>query len=144
VALNNDSEHGPNVTINVDVGTLGAEGNFYIYFFYRDQDNWYRLNFGERSCQFEKRVNGKTSQIGPSAEIKNLGNGSPLRAWRVEVTASGTLKFIQDGTTVLKATDALSLRGGKIGLGGYARTPVWENFHFDLRSSATPERNVPR
>lgn len=144
VVLNNDSDHGPNVTINVDVGALGAQGNFCIYFFYRDRENWYRLNFGEQSCQFEKRVSGTTSQIGPSARIKNLGNGSPLRAWRVEVTASGTLEFIQDGAPVLKASDTLSLSGGKIGLGGYARTPVWENFHFDLGSSAAPEKDVPR
>ena len=64
VTLNNDSHHGRDVTINVDVSALGHEGNFYVYFFYQDKDDWYRLNFGEKSCRFEKRINGTITQIG--------------------------------------------------------------------------------
>lgn len=143
VTLNNDSTHGQNLTIDVDVSALGNEGNFYVYFFYQDKDNWYRLSYGEKVCKFEKRIQGKTSGLGPSIPIQNLGNGSPLQHWRIEVTPE-TLKFIRDlpfaspadkaaqaAGTLLNVSETLSLTSGKIGLGGWARTPVWENFHFD-------------
>ncbi len=143
VTLNNDSDHGQDVTIDVDVSALGQEGNFYVYFFYQDNDHWYRLNFGEKTCKFEKRIDGATTQVGPSAAIQNLGNGSPLQHWRIEASRSGTLKFIrelpfasptdrasQPAGTILDVSETFSLHRGKIGLGGWARTPVWENFHF--------------
>ena len=94
-------------------------------------------------CKFEKRIKRKTTDLGPSKPIQNLGDGSPLQHWRIEVTPK-TLKFIRDlpfasppdkasqpAGTLLNVSDALSLTGGKIGLGGWARGPVWENFHFD-------------
>jgi hypothetical protein len=143
VTLNNDSNHGLDVTIDVDVSALGHEGNFYVYFFFQDKDNWYRLNYGEKVCKFEKRIQGKTTDLGPSVPIQNLGNGSPLQHWRIEVTPR-TLKFIRDlpfasptdkasqaAGTLLNISETVSLTSGKIGLGGWARTPVWENFHFD-------------
>jgi hypothetical protein len=147
VTLNNDSNHGQDVTIDVDVSALGHEGNFHVYFFYQDKDNWYRLNYGEKVCQFEKRINGKTAQLGSPVAIQNLGNGSPLQHWRIEATRSGTLKFIrtlpfaspkdkasQPTGTLLNVAETFSLNRGKIGLGGWARTPVWENFRFDTAS----------
>jgi hypothetical protein len=144
VTLNNDSRHGQDVTIDVDVSALGHEGNFYVYFFYQDKDNWYRLNFGEKSCRFEKRINGTITRLGSPVTVQNLGNGSPLQHWRIEATRSGTLKFIRElpfaspadkasqvAGTLLNVSETFSLKSGKIGLGGWARTPVWENFHFD-------------
>jgi hypothetical protein len=153
VTLNNDSNHGPDVTIDVDVSALGHEGNFYVYFFYQDKDHWYRLNFGEKSCRFEKRIHGTISQIGPSVPIQNLGNGSPLQHWRIEATRSGTLKFVRElpfaspadkaaqvAGTLLNVAEAFSLTSGKIGLGGWARTPVWENFRFDTAAGGATTR----
>ncbi len=46
VTVNNDSTTGQNVTINVQIGAMGAYGRFYVYFLYQDQNNWYRLNVG--------------------------------------------------------------------------------------------------
>lgn len=79
--------------------------------------------------------------------MQNLGNGSPLQHWRIEATRSGTLKFVrtlpfasppdkasQAAGTLLNVAETFSLTSGKIGLGGWARTPVWENFRFDTTS----------
>ena len=150
VTLNNDSSHGQNLTIDVDVSALGHEGNFHVYFLYQDKDNWYRLNYGEKACQFEKRVEGKTTNLGASTPIQNLGDGSPLQHWRIEVSPK-TLKFIRElpfasprdkallkAGTLLDVSETLSLGSGKIGLGGKAQNPVWENFHFDTRTMSAP------
>lgn len=130
VALNDDSQHGRDVAIQVDVGALGSEGLFYVYFLYRDQDNWYRLATDGKASRFEKRIAGTTSPVGAAGPGVNIGNGSMLQAWRIAVTASGTMTFSADGKTVLDADEPLQLDSGRIGLGGMARTPVWENFHF--------------
>lgn len=131
VALNNDSTHGQNVSVSVDVGAQGAQGSFYIYLFYLDANNWYRLNANESSAKFEKRIGGIISQIGSPATVENIGNGTPLRNWKVDVTSAGSLKFTVSGTTLLNVSDTLSFSSGQIGLGGNARTPIWENFNFD-------------
>ncbi len=144
VTLNNDSSHGQNITLDVDVSALGHEGNFYVYFFYQDADHWYRLNHGEKVCKFEKRIKGVTTQIGEPLPIQNLGNGSPLQHWRIKAAAPGSLQFIrelpfappadkakQKEGVLLDVSEPFVLTGGKLGLGGWARTPVWENFHFD-------------
>ena len=131
VALNNDSDHGQEVTIHVDVGALGAEGAFFVYFFYQDPNNWYRLNADKSSSKFEKRINGSITPVGSAGPGVNIGDGSRLQHWQIVATPSGTLKFISDSSTILNASQPLSLSGGKIGLGGMARTPVWQNFHFE-------------
>jgi hypothetical protein len=147
VTLNNDSSHGREVTIDVDVSALGHEGSFHVYFFYQDKDNWYRLNYGEKSCRFEKRIKGTTTPLGAAVPVQNLGNGSPLQHWRIEATRGGTLKFIrtlpfasprdkaaQAAGTLLDVSETFGLTSGRIGLGGWARTPVWENFRFETGS----------
>jgi len=134
VTLNNDSNHGQNLTIDVDVSAGGSEGNFHVYFFYQDANNWYRLNVGGSSCQFEKRINGTITQIGTSAPVQNIGPGSPFHHWKVDVRSPGTYTFINEGATLLNVSEAFSLTSGRIGLGGWARTPVWENFRFDAGS----------
>jgi hypothetical protein len=131
VTLNNDSTHGTDVAIDVDVGAMGSEGSFYVYFLYQDQDNWYRLNADGKTSRFEKRIGGVTTPVGPAGAGVNIGNGSPLRAWHIAVTSTGALTFVQDGIVVLEAAEPLGLATGRIGLGGVARTPVWENFRFD-------------
>jgi fibronectin type 3 domain-containing protein len=130
-ALNNDSTHGQNVSVSVDVGAQGAQGSFYVYLFYQGANNWYRLNVNESSAKFEKRIGGTVSQIGSLATVENIGNGTPLRNWKVDVTSAGSLKFTVSGTTLLNVSDTLSFTTGLIGLGGNARTPIWENFNFD-------------
>ncbi len=137
VVLNNDSMHGKDLTINVDVGAMGAEGSFYVYFFYQDQNNWFRLNADGKSSKFEKRINGTTTQIGETGKGVDIGNGSNLQNWKIEVASTGTIKFINRGTVQLSVTDPLNLNNGKIGLGGMARTPLWENFHFDSTISGS-------
>lgn len=143
VVVNNDSTHGQDVTLDVDVGALGAEGSFYVYCFYQNQDNWYRLNVDRTASRFEKRLQGTTSQVGSIGPGVDIGNGSNLQAWRLAVTSSGTLRFTANGATVLEATDTLSLDHGKLGLGGKARTPVWENFHFTTTPAVAAAKPSP-
>jgi hypothetical protein len=82
-------------------------------------------------------------KVGPSVKTQNLGDGSPLQHWQI-VVAPTTLKFNRDlpfaspadkaaqpQGALLNVAESLSLTHGKIGLGGWARTPVWENFHFE-------------
>ena len=66
-----------------------------------------------------------------------MGNGSPMATWQITVTGAGTLKLTAARlgnvpVTFLDVTDAMSFTSGKIGLGGNAMTPVWENFNFIL------------
>ena len=142
VTINDDSTHGQNVTIGVDVGALGAGGSFYVYFFYQDQDNWYRLNADANSSRFEKRVGGAITQVGGSGPGVNIGNGSKLQDWRIEVASAGTLKFINGRSTFVSVAEPLSLTGGKIGLGGNGRAPLWENFAFWTGADPAP-RSAP-
>jgi hypothetical protein len=134
IMLNNDSMHGQTVNISVDVSALGDQGNFYIYMLCEDADDWYRLNFSQVASaafvKFEKRIGGTITQIGDSVHAANLGNGSDLRNWYLTTNPDGTLTFTQDGILLLSAQQALQLESGLIGLGGWARTPVWENFNF--------------
>ncbi|HRU01909.1 MAG TPA: hypothetical protein P5239_09430 [Victivallales bacterium] len=132
IVLNNDSEHGKNFAIYVDVGALGAEGAFYVYFFFNDLKNWYRLNVDNKTTKLEKSINGKLIQIATGKGIE-IGNGTNLKSWKIEVIPSGQIKFISEGQTILSVTDdKLIFDRGKIGLGGIARTPIWENFHFEI------------
>lgn len=141
VTLNNDSSHDQTLTVDVDVSALGHEGKFYVYFLYQDANNWYRLSVGETTCQFEKRINGTITAIGAAAPVQNLGNGSPFAPWRISMSSTGTLTYLNKGATLLNVTEALALTHGKVGLGGWARTPLWENFRFD--TGAAPAGAAP-
>lgn len=139
IAQNNDSTHGQNLVIEVDTIASNTQGNLYVYFFYQDPNNWYRLNFnGAGTSKFEKRIDGTITQIGTAGNNIVSGDWS-LRPWRIEVTSPGTLKFIDQGVRVLNVTDTLSFPGGKIGVGGSATAPVWENFRFASTATSTPE-----
>lgn len=130
VSINNDSSHGTGLTVKVDVGASGAQGTFYIYFFYQDADNWYRLNASTTVYEFEKRVSGAITSIGtPATVTAGIGNGTFSQAWQVTVTA-GSLAFSVDGTATLSAAETFSFTTGRVGLGGLARTPIWENFNY--------------
>jgi uncharacterized protein YjdB len=154
--LNNDSQHGQDLTVNVLVGAQGGYGRFYIYFFYQDANNWYRVNTGSigqgqanYSSKFEKCINGIITQIGTTGEGVNISNGSFMETWQLVVSHAGIIQFFtNDNKTgiaystmhqVLNATDNLSFSGGKIGLGSDGGQPVWDNFSFDT----TPTTNVP-
>ncbi len=146
VTVNNDSNHGQNLTINVLVSAQGSEGSLYVYFFYRDLNNWYRVNYSSSGCRFEKSVGGTTSQIGAAAAFDyrqnpqpypdyGISNGSPPASWTISANASGrlNLKVARLGNgpvTFLDVTDSMSFSSGKIGLGGNAMTPVWESINF--------------
>lgn len=74
VTLNNDSTHGTNLTVNVEVGALGAQGILYVYFFYTDLNNWYRLSVSTTLYKFEKNVSGAITAIGSPAPVTvNIG-----------------------------------------------------------------------
>jgi hypothetical protein len=133
VALNDDSQHGQSVAIGVDVGALGSEGAFSVYFLYQDSNNWYRLTTDGSKSIFEKKIGGTTTQIGGAGAGVSIGNGSRLEPWQIESSSAGAMKFSANGAMVLEVSEPLQLTSGKIGLGGAARTPVWENFHFETR-----------
>jgi len=154
--INNDSQHGQDLTVNVMVGGQGGYGKFYIYFFYQDANNWYRVNTGSvgqgpanYTSKFEKCINGTISPIGNPGEGVNISNGSFMDTWQLVVSHSGVLQFFtNDNKTgmafptmhqVLNATDNLSFSGGLIGLGSDGGQPVWDNFSFDT----TPPVNIP-
>jgi hypothetical protein len=130
-AVNDDSEHGQDVKIRVDVASLGSEGAFNVYFFYQDPNNWYRLTTDASKSAFERKIGGTLAQVGAAGPGVNIGNGSNLARWQIESTSNGSLKFSADAATVLQASESLRLARGKIGLGGVARTPVWESFRFE-------------
>ncbi len=109
VALNNDSTHGQDATIEVDAGALDNQGTFFVYFLYQNPDNWYRLaydnNAGAQAFRFEKRINGATTTVGSPRTLTQtqpaqlsehflhgIGSGSRLRAWRIQVSP-GLLSF---------------------------------------------------
>ena len=144
VTVCNDSTHAQDVTISVDEGSYGTEGSYYIYFFYKDANDWYRLNVSNPATKFEKDIAGTITQIGASGA--GVSTSVTMQHWKVVVSHTGTLQFITYGnvldyldaaTTVLNVTDTLSYTSGKIGLGGYAGSGYWQNFHFELTSGST-------
>jgi hypothetical protein len=150
VALNNNSTHGQDLTINVQVGNLGSEGSLHVYFFYQDAKNWYRLFADNISTKFEKSVNGTITHIGGvSGEKINIGDGSMLQTWKIIVSNDGTLRFLSNNNVLdgdrlvpelhemVTVSDVFSFDTGKIGLGGKWRTPVWQNFHFEIGATGT-------
>jgi purine nucleosidase len=163
VVLNNDSTHGPDVGIDVDVGALAGLGTFYVYFLYQNPDNWYRLvcdnNPGAQAFRFEKRIGGTTTAVGSPRILKQtqpvqlsehalhgIGNGSKLRSWRIEVSP-GSLAFMtaeqawDKGARItsriaLQVSETLSLNRGLIGLGSHNQCPTWENVRFTAGATA--------
>jgi hypothetical protein len=157
--VNNDSNHGQDLTINVTVGADSTYGDLYVYFFYRDANNWYRLSAGQRPensskvSKFEKCVNGTITQIGNTGEPVNIGRGSYMQTWQVIVSHTGTLTFLSNNNlngnafstlhTVLSVTDTLSFASGKIALGANYSAPVWDNFSFDTDVTNLPPPPPP-
>jgi hypothetical protein len=133
VILNNDSRHGRELTVEVQADSMGGAGTYYVYFFYQDADNWYRLSVNESASKFEKRIKGTTSPVGAAGKPAHVGAAS---IWRIQVARSGILTFGNDGTEILNVSDPLGLSSGKIGLGGKGSAPVWQNFSFGLSSTA--------
>lgn len=139
VTINNASAHGPGVAISVDVKAYDSLGSFYIYFFYQDANNWYRLNVSETSSKFQKRINGVNSQIGASGAGANIAPGGAAQTWRVEAYSSGRLKFLSGGFTILEVSGIPDLASGKAGLGGIGRRPVWDNFKVEASGFGTSD-----
>lgn len=149
VVLNHDSEHERNVRINVHVGALGHGGTFYVYFFYQDTNNWYRLSVADSEAKFEKKVGGTVQQIASgNINSETIGSGSQLQPWIIEVSENGTMKYYNYALLssrvqaarqeILTVTgEDYAFAGGKIGLGGDSRTPVWQNFYFEFDPSLT-------
>ncbi len=124
VTLNDSSSHSKSMTVSVFAAELDYVGLHAVYFFFQDENNWYRLrrDSGQGGIgYFEKRIDGATTAISSTAPL-NLGT------WVIEVTASGTISLLSAGATILSFSDTLSLEGGLIGLGGASRRPVWDDF----------------
>nr|MBA3937798.1 nucleoside hydrolase [Planctomycetota bacterium] len=153
VVVNNDSDHGQDLTIDVMVAAQGAYGKFYVYFFYQDADNWYRLSAGSQGegpqnnvSRFEKCVGGTISPIGAPGTGVNLGNGCHLITWRITASRSGALTFANNNNptgnasgplhAVLNVQDTFSFSGGRIALGTNIGQPVWDDFSFTSSSGA--------
>jgi len=112
-------------TLNIGDGI----GSFYVYFFYQNQDNWYRLSVNDGSYSvFERCIDGITSQIGSTGPGVDIDSGDALRTWEIDVDSSGVMQFSSQGSLVLSVSEPLYLSSGKVGLGGHARRPVWDNF----------------
>jgi hypothetical protein len=149
LVLNNHSTHGKGLTITVDAASVDGSGTFYIYFFHRDKNNWYRLNISENLSKFEKSVNGQITTVGASGERTLLGRGAMMQTWKITVSGNGRLKYysnnnpkggaVVESHEVLNVLDNLSFDSGKIGLGGISRQPLWQNFHFE---PGEPELNT--
>ena len=153
LTVNNDSTHGQDLTVTVKVGAQGGYGRFHIYFFYQDQNNWYRVNTGSSgqgaanyTSWFEKSINGTITRIGATGEGVNIGNGSMMQTWQLTVSHTGALQFFTNNNAtanpeptmhqVLNASDTFSFSGGLIALGTDIGQPVWDDFSFDAASGA--------
>jgi hypothetical protein len=130
VALNNDSQHGAAVTVDVDVAALGAEGTFYVYFLYQDASNWYRLRADRTASAFERNIAGTIAQVGAAGAGVSIGNGTDLQRWQVRSTVAGALSFTVNEAAVVSASEPLKITSGMVGLGAKSQTPVWESFRF--------------
>ncbi|HEX3133524.1 MAG TPA: hypothetical protein VHX44_08060, partial [Planctomycetota bacterium] len=116
LAVNNDSTHGQDLTIDVMVAAQGAYGKYYVYFFYQDPNNWYRLSAGSQGegqqnnvSRFEKCINGATTQIGAAGTGVNLGNGCHLITWQVTASHTGTLTFSNNNNSTGNASSPLKM-----------------------------------
>jgi hypothetical protein len=150
VVVNNDSSTGQDITINLQVASDGAYGDYYIYFLYQNQNNWYRLHAGNNgeghvSC-FEKCVGGAITQIGASGEAVSVGQGVEGQTYQIIVSHTGNLQWwtnsnpntVDHNATLYQAlnvTDtALSFSSGKLALGTNYAQPFWGNFNYDATS----------
>lgn len=150
LVINNHSTHGQDLTINLQVGASNNGGTFYVYFFYQDANNWYRLSAPNNSgCKFEKNVNGTITQIGAAGETLNIAKGTRLETWKITVSPNGNLKFYCNHHPTrmrldpniheaLNVSDIFSFTTGKIGLGSDSRLPLWQDFNFELTSLQVP------
>jgi hypothetical protein len=157
IVINNNSTHGQELTINLQVGAGNNGGAFYVYFFYQDANNWYRLSAPNGSgCKFEKSVAGTITSIGNAGETLNIVKGTRLETWKITVSPNGNLKFYcnhhptrlrldPDIHEALNVTDALSFTTGKIALGSDSRLPLWQDFNFELyeETDIVPEPTSP-
>jgi hypothetical protein len=149
--INNNSAHEKGLTVHLQVGAANNGGTFYVYFFYQDANNWYRLSAPSGSgCKFEKSVDGTITQIGNTGETINIAKGTRLETWKITVSPNGNLRFYcnhhptrlrLDPTLheALNVSEALSFSTGKIGLGSDSRLPLWQDFHFEL---GEPDTNL--
>ena len=90
----------------------------------------YRLVVDDsNSSKFEKSVGGTITTIGSTGLGVDVQTGATLRSWQIVSNASaGTLQFYDNGTLVLSVSTTFNFTGGKFGLGGNGRQPIWDNF----------------
>jgi hypothetical protein len=144
LVLNKNSTHEKNLLIDVHVGALNNGERFYVYFFYQDINNWYRLAVEGQTARFEKKIAGGAVQVITSGNIESeeIGSGSQMQPWIIEVSDKGTMSFFNyklkesrvqtECQEILNVTnEVFAFNSGKIALGGDARTPLWQNFYFD-------------
>jgi hypothetical protein len=123
---------------------LNSGERLYVYFFYQDLNNWYRLAVEGQTARFEKKIAGGAIQVITSGNIESeaIGSGSQMQPWIIEVSDKGTMRFLNyklkesrvqaECQEILNVTnEVFAFDDGKIALGGDARTPLWQNFYFD-------------
>lgn len=130
VTLNNMVFMTAGLDIRVETGALDGYGTTYIYFLYQDADNWYRLVVDDSSySRFQKKIDGVVSNVGAAGSGVDIAAGQPLIPWQVTVDpAAQRLKFFSASVQILNVPEAVALTGGRVGLGGEGRRPLWDNF----------------
>lgn len=142
VVLNAKRVGSVDLDLRVDVGATNSTGFFYIYFFYQDPANWYRLAVNEGSwSRIEKSSGGAITTVteGNGTAIAATSEDHPtLVRWHLAVNRSGRIQFSSDEVTLLDSTVDASLfpyQNSQVGLGGSGRNPIWENFRFRVDNS---------
>ena len=119
-------------TLEVKTSALDAMGTHHVYFDYQDEDNWVRLRVSDpwssNAVAFERRVAGTTSLLaGSNSDPIDVNTDDPLYDWQITADAeTGLLTFRSNGQTKLTATHTLDPAGGRVGLGGVGRRPIWD------------------
>lgn len=140
VTLHNTVFTVSDLDIRVDAGATDGYGTHYIYFLYQDAGNWYRLVVDDTSStRFQKCINGTVSDIGTAGSGIDIVAGQPLVRWHVLVNpASQKLLFYSASIQVLNVSEPIQLTGGRVGLGGNGRRPIWDNFSVAASGDIIP------
>lgn len=130
VTLNNVVFTANDLTVQVDAGAQDGYGTHYLYFLYQNADNWYRLVVDDTtSSRFQKSIGGTVSNVGAAGSGVDIVAGNPLVRWLVRVDpAAGRLQFFSAAAQILNVSETIALAGGRVGLGGTGRRPIWDNF----------------
>jgi hypothetical protein len=135
--INKDFTHNKNLFISYYNAYYGS-GADYVYFFYQDASNWYRVAIAENKCRLEKSVNGTITTLATADQGCNNGSGQPMQILQVTASDSGRITFARNANftapmeTLLDATDTPSFAGGKVAFGTEAgKMPVRNTINLE-------------